>query len=56
MRQFGGMAIPAVGTELATQKREQARLAGTVGADEAGFLPGMQGEVGAVQQTLGASL
>jgi hypothetical protein len=50
------LTIPAVGTELATQKREQARLAGTVGADEAGFLPGMQGEVGAVQQTLGASL
>ena len=51
-RQVG---IALVGVQLAAQQREQARLAGAVGADQAGALAGVEGEVGALQQRFRAT-
>ena len=41
--------------QLAAQQREEARLAAAVGADEADLLSGVDGQVGAVEQALGAA-
>ena len=40
---------------LVAQEREEARLAGAVGADQADFLAGIQREVGAFEQDLDAA-
>ncbi len=50
------VAVAGVLAELAAQQGEQARLAGAVGADQADFLSGVQGEFGTFQQALGATL
>ena len=50
------VALAAIGAQFAAQQGEQAGLAGAIGADQAGFLTGMQGEVGLVQQTLRTTL
>ncbi len=39
-------AITRVGVQLASQQGEQARFAGAVGTDEAGFVAGVQGQLG----------
>src|SRR5688500_9104983 len=51
----GQLGIALVGVQLAAQQREQAGLARAVGADQAGTVAGMQGEVGTFEQRLGAA-
>ena len=50
------LAIAAVGHQLATQQREEGGFASAIGADQAGLLAGVQGQLGAVQQSLRATL
>ncbi len=50
------LTIAAIGRQFATQQREQAGLSGAIGAHQPGFLAGIQGQLGAFQQTLGATL
>jgi len=42
----GNQAIARVRTQLATQQGKQAGFAGAVGADQAGFVAGVQGHLG----------
>ncbi len=50
------LAVATIGHQLATQQGEECGFAGTVGTDQAGLLAGMQGQLGAFQQTLRATL
>ena len=52
----GNKAVAAIGRQFAAQQGEQAGFAGTIGADQAGLVAGMQGQLGIFQQTLGATL
>ena len=52
----GHEAVARVGAELAAQQGEEAGFAGTVGADEADLLAGMQGQFGAFEQALRTTL
>ena len=47
--------VALVGVQLAAQQREQARFARAVGADQADALAGVEGDVGAFEQRLGAA-
>jgi len=49
-------AVARVGAELAAQQGEEAGFTGTVGADEADLLAGVQGQFGAFEQALGTAL
>ena len=49
----GIIDLPLVRVQLAAQEREEARLAGAVGADEADLLAGIQREIGGFEQNLG---
>jgi len=40
------LAVTGVGHELATQQGEQGGFAGAVGTDQAGFVTGVQGQLG----------
>jgi len=40
------LAVTGIGHELAAQQGEQGGFAGAVGTDEAGFLTGVQGQLG----------
>ncbi|MCY1548115.1 hypothetical protein D9M68_842030 [compost metagenome] len=42
----GDQAVTRIRAQVAAQQGEQARFAGTVGTDQAGFLAGMQGQLG----------
>jgi hypothetical protein len=50
------VAVARVGTELAAQEGEETGFSGTIGTDKTGFLAGMQGQLCAFEQTLGATL
>ncbi|MNP55412.1 hypothetical protein D3C76_1500580 [compost metagenome] len=43
----GQLAVTGIRPQFATQQGEQAGLAGAVGADETGFLAGVQGQLSA---------
>jgi hypothetical protein len=47
--------VALVGVQLVAQQREQARLAGAVGPDQAGVVAWIQREVGLLEQDLGAA-
>ena len=47
--------LALVGVQLAAQQREQARLAGAVRADQADLVAGVERDVGAFEQHLGAA-
>src|SRR5690606_19513786 len=49
-------AVTGVRCQLSEQQGEQARLAGTIGAQQADFLAGVQGQTGVLQQAQGAAL
>jgi len=48
--------IPGVGSQLTQQQGEQRGFAGAVGTDQAGFVTGVQGQLGVFEKTLRATL
>ena len=49
-------AIAGIRRQLATQQGEQAGFTGAIGTDQAGLVTGVQGQLGAFEKTLRATL
>jgi hypothetical protein len=49
-------AVPGIRGQLTQQQGEQRGFAGAVGTDQAGFVTGVQGQLGVFEKTLRATL
>ena len=52
----GQQAVPGIRGQLTQQQGEQRGFAGAVGTDQAGFVTGVQGQLGVFEKTLRATL
>jgi hypothetical protein len=49
-------AVPGIRGQLTEQQGEQRGFAGAIGTDQAGFVTGVQGQLGVFKKTLRATL